>query len=110
MSRNDEEIELILDQFNRKNSATRTNNKKSVNEGSVKNLNVREQNFRKSKNSKKKNNVKLKLKRVAASFLATAVIAGSGALAYKIYRDVEVPEGFDYSGISVVQEAICLMK
>ena len=101
MSRNDEEIELILDQFNRKNSATRTNNKKAGNEGSVKNLNVREQNFRKSKNSKKKNNVKLKLKRLAASFLATAVIAGSGALAYKIYTDVEIPEGFDYSGISV---------
>ncbi len=73
-------------------------NKSSTNKNSgVKNLKVRD--VKKAK--KNKINLKRTLQRGAATLSAVAIIAGTGVIASKIYRDVEVPEGFNYSGTSI---------
>lgn len=53
------------------------------------------------KAKKNKINLKRTLQRGVATLSAVAIMAGAGAIASKIYRDVEVPEGFDYSGTSI---------
>lgn len=89
--------EIILNSFNRNKTANQASQKKSV-----QNLNVRNENIKKtSKKKRKKTNPKLVLKKAATTALATLVLAGGGTLAAKIYRDVKVPVGFDYSGTSI---------
>lgn len=85
------------DSFKRNNKTNQTSKNKNV-----ENLKVREENVKKAaKKNKKNKNPRLALKRVATATLAALVLSGSGAIATKIYRDVKVPVGFDYSGTSI---------
>lgn len=89
--------EIILDSFKRNNKTNQTSKNKNI-----ENLKVREENVKKAtKKNKKNKNPRLALKRVATATLAALVLSGSGAIATKIYRDVKVPVGFDYSGTSI---------
>ena len=89
--------EIILDSFKRNNKTNQTSKNKNI-----ENLKVREENVKKAtKKNKKNKNPRLTLKRVATATLAALVLSGSGAIATKIYRDVKVPVGFDYSGTSI---------
>ena len=44
---------------------------------------------------------KLKLKRVAASFVIVGIAVTSGILGNNIYKNIEVPEGYEHSGVNV---------
>lgn len=88
--------EIILDSFKRKKTNQTSKNK------NIENLKVREENVKKAtKKNKKNKNPRLALKRAAATTLAALVLSGAGAIATKIYRDVKIPIGFDYSGTSI---------
>lgn len=88
--------EIILDSFKRNKTNQTSKNK------NIENLKVREENVKKAtKKNKKNKNPRLALKRAAATTLAALVLSGAGAIATKIYRDVKIPVGFDYSGTSI---------
>lgn len=88
--------EIILDSFKRNKTNQTSKNK------NIENLKVREENVKKAtKKNKKNKNPRLALKKAAATTLAALVLSGAGAIATKIYRDVKVPVGFDYSGTSI---------
>ena len=44
---------------------------------------------------------KLKLKRVAASFVIVGIAVTSGILGNNIYKNIEVPEGYEHTGVNV---------
>lgn len=89
--------EIILDSFKRNNKTNQTSKNKNI-----ENLKVREENVKKAtKKNKKNKNPRLTLKKVATATLAALVLSGAGAIATKIYRDVKIPVGFDYSGTSI---------
>lgn len=98
--------ELILNNFKRNRNGNIDNRTNSVSKtpptsknSGVKNLKVRNENLKKSKKTKTK--LKRTFQRGVATLSAVAIMAGAGVIASKIYHDVEVPEGFNYSGTSI---------